>query len=112
MCWNTCVYSIFWTSTKNCPQNGPQKTINFHILQNTGSLRNVLLQPPSWPKIVVFQLVFFETQNIDVEQKHNLKSGKSKVKKKGFQRENKTGNKKWERIDENNFVMEYFDVVM
>ena len=30
--------------------------------------------------------------------KHNLKSGKSKDKKKGFQTENKTGNQKKEKI--------------
>ena len=40
--------------------------------------KNVVLQPPSWPNIGVFQLVFFETKNIDVEQKHNLKSGKQR----------------------------------
>ena len=34
-----------------------------------------------------FQFVLFETKNIDVEQKHNLKSGKSKDKKKGFETE-------------------------
>ena len=35
-----------------------------------------------------------------LNKKHNLKSGKTKHKKKGFQRENKTGNTpKWERID-------------
>ena len=43
--------------------------------------QTVLLQPPFWPKIGVFQLGFFETKNIDVEQKHNLKSGESKDKK-------------------------------
>ena len=70
-----------------------KKTITFHILQNTGSYkRNVLLQPPFDPIIGVFQLVFFETNNIDIEQEHNLKSGRSKDKKKGFQREKKTGN--------------------
>ena len=34
-----------------------------------------------------FQFVLFETKNIDVEQKHNLKSGKNKDKKKGFETE-------------------------
>ena len=58
------------------------------------------MQPPFCPKIGVFQLVFFETKNNDVEQKHNLKSAKNKDKKKGFQREKKTGNQKREKIDE------------
>ena len=38
--------------------------------------------------------MFFETNNIDVEQKTELKIRKNLDKKKGFQRENKTGNKK------------------
>ena len=55
--------------------------------------------------------MFFETKNIDVEHKHNLKSGTNNDKK-GFQRENKTG-KRRERVDdkkEKSFVVEYFDV--
>ena len=69
------------------------------------------MQPPFSPKIVVFQLGFFETKNIDVEQKHNLKSGNSKDKKKGFETK-KTENKKREkRLMKKNVAMEYFDVV-
>ena len=86
MCWNTYFYSAFWISTKICPKNGPKK-ITFHILQNR-------FLPHFWPKIGVFQLGFFETQNSHVEQKHRLKSGKGKDKKKGFERKNKTGNQK------------------
>ena len=56
---------------------------------------------------------FFETKNNDVEEKHNLKSAKkSKDKKKGFQREKKTGNQKREILMKENFVIEYFDVVL
>ena len=51
------------------------------MLQNTGSKKKLLLHPPSWPKIGVFQFVFFETKNIDVEQKHNIKSRKTKIRK-------------------------------
>ena len=54
---------------KFCPKKNQKKTITFHILQNTGSLKkNVMLQPPFWPKIGVFELGFFETKNNDVEQ--------------------------------------------
>ena len=37
-----------------------------------------MLQPPSWPNIGVFNLHFFVflKENIDVEKKQNLKSGK------------------------------------
>ena len=59
-----------------------------------------------------FQLGFFETQNNDVEQKHNFKSAKNKDKKKGFQSEKKTGNQKETRLMKENFVIEYFDVVL
>ena len=51
--------------------------------------------PPFDQKLVFFfQLGFFETKNNDVEQKHNFKSTKNKDKKKGFQREKKTGKPK------------------
>ena len=61
----------------------------------------------------MFSNLFFETKNIDVEQKHNLNSRKSKEKKKGFQRENKTGNQKQEkRFQEKTVAIEYFDVVL
>ena len=46
-------------------------------------------------------------------RKHNLKSGKkNKDKKKGLERENKTGNNKKEKgLMKKSFVIEYFDVV-
>ena len=35
-----------------------EKTVTFHILQNTGYKKNVMLQPP-WPNIgVIFNLPF------------------------------------------------------
>ena len=42
--------------------------------------------------------------------KHNLKSGENKDKKKGFQRENKTGHPRL--IIFKNYVIEHFDVVL
>ena len=47
-----------------------------------------------------------------LNKKHNLKSGKSKDKKKIFQTENKTGNQKEKRFQEKNIAIEYFDVVL
>ena len=47
-----------------------------------------------------------------LNKKHNLKSGKSKDKRKGFQRDNKTGNKKEKGLMKTNFVIEQFDVVL
>ena len=62
-------YSAFLNINQNLAKKGANKTITLHILQNTGYKKNVLLQLPFWPKVGVFQLVFFETKNIDVEQK-------------------------------------------
>ena len=50
---------------------------------------------PLWPKIGVFNLCFFETKNIDVEQTHKGKSGKkNKDKKKGISKRKQDNNKK------------------
>ena len=66
--------------------------------------------PPD-QKLVFRKLVSFETQNIDVEQKHNLKSGKIKDEK-GFEWQHKTGNPKKEKgLMKTKCVVEYFDVV-
>ena len=43
--------------------------------------------------------MLFADQPLDVEQKHNLKSG-NKDRKEGFEREDKTGNQNRENIDE------------
>ena len=74
---------------QNLPQKWPPPNDNFHILQ-TQVHKNVLLQPPFFQYF--FNLSFLKAKNIDVEQKHKLESGKTKTKK-GFERENKTGNK-------------------
>ena len=89
-----------------------QKTITFHSFQNTGSYIKIKFccNPP--PAKIVFDL-FSLTKTIDVEQKHNCKSGKHKDKKKRFQRANKTGYQERERIDKKaTFVIEYVDVVL
>ena len=83
-CWNTYLYSVFWTSTKNCPKNGPpqKKTITFDILQSTGSLKKRFVATPLLTKnFCFFKVVCFETKNIDVEQKHNLNQEIAKIRK-------------------------------
>ena len=98
---------FFWTSTKICPKNGPQKNDNFsHSAKHRVIKKPVLLQPPFWLKIGVFSTwFFFETKNNDVEQKHNFKSAKKQDKKKGLERKTKTGNQKKENIDEKNLQL-------
>ena len=71
MCWNT-VFIVFFEQQPNFAQkNGQTKNDNFsHFAKHRFiNQETVLLQPPFWPKIGVFQLGFFETKNIDVEQK-------------------------------------------
>ena len=86
---------IFCLSTK-ISKKWPQKRSFFTFCKTQVHKKPVLLQPSFRPTICVFfQLVFFETKFIDVEQKHNLKS-RNKYKKK----ENKTENQKREKINE------------
>ena len=68
MGWNTYFIVLFEHQPKFGQKGGKKNT--FQILQNTSYKKSVLLQLPFWPKIGVFQLVFFfETNNSDVEQK-------------------------------------------
>ena len=95
-CWNTYFYSVFCTSTKICPKNGPPQNDNFlHFAKHRFIKKPVLLQLPFWPKIGVFQLGFFETKNKDVEQKHTFKSAKkTKRRKRDFKEKRRQETKK------------------
>ena len=76
-----------------------KKNDNFwHLPKHRFIKKPVLLQPPFWPKMSVFYVVCFETENLEVEQKHNLKWGNSKDKKKELERKKKTENQKKEKI--------------
>ena len=82
MCWNAYFIVFFEDQPSFAQKNGPKKTITFRILQNTGSWKQtLLLQLPFWQKIGVFQLGFFETNNLDVEQQHNLNQEKAEMRK-------------------------------
>ena len=66
---------------RNLPQKEPPKNDNFsHFATHRLIKKNALLQLPSWPTICFFTCLFWN-QKIDVEQKHNLKSGKGKIEK-------------------------------
>ena len=85
--------TVFLNVNQNLAKKA-QKTKLFTVCKTqVHKKKKTLLQPPSRPKICVFQLVFFETKPLILNKKHNLKSEK-KDNKKGFQRENKTGNPK------------------
>ena len=95
MCWNTKIYSVSWTSTKICQKKWPPKNDNFsHFAKHKFIKKTVVLQPPFDQKLVFFNLVFWNQNHLCLTKKHKLKSGKSKDKRKGFERKKKTGNQK------------------
>ena len=62
MCWNTYFCSAFGTSTKIWQQNGPKRTITFHVLQNIGYWKSPLCCNPLFDQknvCVCFNLSFF-----------------------------------------------------
>ena len=74
-------------------------------MQNTGSKKTFCCNLPLDQKCVRFNLSFLKLKNTDVKQEAQLKIRKSKDKRKGFERDNKTGNQKRERIDEKHFEL-------
>ena len=51
-------------------KNGHKQTITFsHFAKHRLLKKNILLQPSLHQKLLFFNFGFFETQNIDVEQK-------------------------------------------
>ena len=48
------IFTVLFEHQPNFARKWAQKRITFRILQNTGYKKNVLLQPPTWPKIGVF----------------------------------------------------------
>ena len=56
------------------------------------------MHPAFSPKNVVFQLGFLKPKTLMLNKKHNLKSGNSKGKKKGFERKTRQENPPKERI--------------
>ena len=54
----------------------------------------------------------FETKYIDVEPKHNLNHQEGKDKKRDFKEKTRQETKKEKRLMKENFVIEYFDVVL
>ena len=72
MCGNS-YFIVFFEHQPKLPKKAPKKAKTFHILQNTGYLKkNVCCNPAVDQRLVFLNLCFLE--NIDVEQKQNLKS--------------------------------------
>ena len=92
------IFIVFLNINQNRPKTWAKKNDNFsHFAKHRFIKNTVLLQPPFWPKIGVFQLWFFQPKTLMLNKKHNLKSGKRKDKKKGLKRKNKTENQTKEK---------------
>ena len=85
MCRNTYFIGFFEEQPKFAKKCPPQNDNFSQFAKHRFITKKTFVATPLLPKIGVFQLGFFETKNIDVEQKHNLKPGKSKDKKQGFE---------------------------
>ena len=98
MCWNTYIYSVFWTSTKIW-QKGGKKNDNFsHFPKHRFIKKTRFVATPLWPKIGVFQLCFLKPQTLMLNKKTELKISKKQRKEKGIGKKSKTGNQKKEKI--------------
>ena len=88
------------------------KTIPFsHFAKRKLIKKHVLLQPPSWPNIGVFQLVFFKPKTLMLNKKHNLKQEKAKIRKRDVKEKTRQETPQKKGLMKINFVIEYFDVV-
>ena len=95
-------YSVFCEHQPKFGKNGQKKDNFSHFPKHRFIKKTHFVATPLLTKNWCFSTLFFETKNIDVEQKHNLKSGESKDKKKGLERKSKTGNQKKEKIFQEN----------
>ena len=93
MCWNTFVFGVFEHQPKFA-KKWPKRMITFTFCKTQVHKKSFLLQPPFWPKIGVFQLVFWKRKNIDVEQNYKLKSGKTKIRKRDLKEKARQETKK------------------
>ena len=96
MCWNTYFIVFFQHQPKFGQKRGKQKTITFHILQNTSYKKNVLLQLPFWPKIGVFfsTCVFLKPKTLMLNKKHNWIPRKAKIRKRDLKKKTRHESKK------------------
>ena len=79
------MFVVFLNINQDWPKKGQQKNDNFlHFAKHKLIKKKRFVATPLFTKNCCFSTWFFETKNIDVERKHNLKSGNSKDKKKGI----------------------------
>ena len=103
------LFIVFLNINQNWQKKG-QKYDNFsHFAKHRLITKTRFVATPLFTKNCCFSTWFFETKNIDVEQKHNL-SGNIKDKKKGFETKCRKPTKE-KRLMKKNIAIEYFDVV-
>ena len=89
-----------------------QKNDNFsHFAKHRLIKKTRFVAPLLTQKFLFFKLCVWKSKTLMLNKKHNLKSGNSKDKRKGFETKNKKETKKRERISGKNAI-EYFDVVL
>ena len=102
------LYSVFEHQPKFSKQ-GPKKNDNFSDFAKHRLFKNILLQPPSWPKIGVFQI--FERKNIDAEQETQLKTReKTKIRERDLKEKTRQMflRKDWWKNFSRNILMLFF----
>ena len=103
---------MFFEHQPKFAKNG-QKTITFHILQTQVHKKTPFCcNPPFDQNLAFFNLGFLKPKTMMLNKNITVNQQKNKDKKKGFQREKKTGNQKRQKLMKENFVIAYFDVVL
>ena len=100
---------LFEHQPKFAQKRATKQTITFHIGKTQVNKKPFVATPRLTKKcfFFFFQLLLFESKNMDVEQEAQLKiRKKSKGKKKGFEREIRTENQRKEKgLMKTNFVI-------
>ena len=116
MCWNTYFIVLFEHQPKIAKRNGPKRNDELLTFCKTQvHKKNVLLQPPFWPKnsVLFFKLFVLKSKTLMLNKKTYLKIRKSERKEKGIWRkkQDRKPKRKQKRLMKIKYAIEYFDVV-
>ena len=79
------IFIVFFEHQPKLAKEMGKKNDDFsHFAKHRLIKKNGLLQLPFWPKIGVFQFWFFQPKTLMLNKKHNLKSGKAKIRKRDW----------------------------
>ena len=115
ICWNTYFILLFWTWPKNWQKNGPKKNDNFSHFAKQRLIKkkkkHFVATPLLTKNVCLFKLSVLKPKTLMLNKKHNLKWGKTKIRKRNL-KEKRQETKKRENIDEEkNLQLNFFDVV-